>query len=84
MIPDKCSLCEGNLHKNKTDFVVKVGNEIISINNVPAYICDNCGEAYYEPQDSRKIDKIMKEFHSKNFLAHPIAAGEVDFNTIAA
>ncbi len=83
MIPDKCSFCEGHLHRKKTDFLVKVAGKIISINNVPAYICDNCGEAYYEPQESRNIDKIMTEFHNKNFLAHPIAAGEIDYKTIA-
>ena len=52
MIPDKCSFCEGKLQKNKADFIVNAGNEIISINNVPAYICDNCGEVNYKPQVS--------------------------------
>ena len=84
MIPDKCTFCKGNLHKGKTDFTVKIKQEIVSITNVPAYVCDHCGEAYFEPERSRKIDEIMKAFHEKNFMAHPIAAGEIDFKTIAA
>lgn len=84
MIPEKCNFCKGNLYKGKTDFVVKIKNEVISINNVPAYICDNCGESYYEPEISKKIDVIMKSYHDGTFLAHPIAAGEIEFEMEAA
>ena len=78
MKPDKCSFCRGKLHKGETDFIAKVKGEVISIKNVPAYICENCGEAYFTSEISKKIDKIMKDFHEDHFLAHPIAAGEVE------
>jgi YgiT-type zinc finger domain-containing protein len=84
MIPEKCSFCKGKLYEGKSDFVVKVKKEVISINKVPAYICDNCGESYYTPEISRKIDKIMKTYHEGKFLAHPIAAGEIEFEFEAA
>ena len=51
---------------------------MISIKEVPAYVCENCGEAYYTPEISRKIDKVMRDFHGDKLLAHPIAAGEVE------
>lgn len=44
-----------------------------------AYVCDHCGEAYFKPDVSRKIDGIMKDFYNGKFLAHPIAAGEIEF-----
>jgi len=25
---------------------------------VPAYVCDTCGEVYYTPEVSRKLDRI--------------------------
>ena len=75
---DRCSICKGNLHEGKTEFVAKVGDEVISIKDVPAYICENCGEAYFMPEISRKIDKVMSDFHEHKLLAHPIAAGEVE------
>jgi YgiT-type zinc finger domain-containing protein len=78
MIPDKCSLCGGKLLKGKTEFLVKVEDEIISIEEVPAYICDDCGEAYFTPEVSRKIDVVMKKFHQGKLLARPIPAGEVE------
>jgi len=80
MIPKQCSFCRGKLYKSKTDFVVKIKNEIVSINNIPAYICDNCDESYFDADTSKKIDKIMELYHSGNFLAHPIAAGEIEFD----
>jgi len=42
---------------------------------VPAYICDNCGEAYFTSEISRKIDEIMRDFHKGKLLVRPIAAG---------
>lgn len=75
---DRCSFCKGKLSKGKTEFIAKVGDEVISIKSVPAYVCENCGEAYFTPEISRKIDEIMKDFHEARLLAHPIAAGEVE------
>ena len=59
MLPDMCSFCKGRLRESKTDFVAKVGCEIVSIKDVPAYVCENCGEAYFTPKVSRKIDGVM-------------------------
>lgn len=78
MKPDMCSFCKGRLHGGKTEFVTRVKCEVIVIKEVPAYICENCGEAYFSPEISRKIDKVMRNFHEGKLLAHPIAAGEVE------
>ena len=66
------------MYEGKTEFVAKIGDEVISIKEVPAYVCENCGEAYYTPEISRKIDEVMRDFHEGKLLAHPIAAGEVE------
>ncbi|PXF58263.1 MAG: hypothetical protein C4B59_13575 [Candidatus Methanogaster sp.] len=38
---------------------------------------EDCGEAYYTPDISRRIDRIMQRFHESKLLVHPIAAGEL-------
>ena len=48
------------------------------IRNNEAYVCENCGEAYFTPEISRKIDEVMRDFHGHKLLAYPIAAGEVE------
>jgi YgiT-type zinc finger domain-containing protein len=77
MKPDKCSFCKGKLYKGRTEFVARIGDEVISIKDIPAYVCEDCGEAYFTPEVSRKIDEVMRDFHEGRLLARPIAAGEV-------
>jgi len=48
------------LNKNSED---RSGEELLSIKDVSGYICEECGEAYYTPEVSEKIDKIMTKFH---------------------
>jgi len=81
MKPDKCSFCKGKLKLGKTDFTARVGNEIVTVKNVPAYICDNCDEAYFTPDVSRKIDSTMKEVQEGKLYAHPVAAGELEYES---
>jgi YgiT-type zinc finger domain-containing protein len=78
LMPDKCCHCKGKLQEGKTEFVLKVGNEIISIKDVPALICENCGEAYFTPEVSRKIDEVMKKYHEGKLSYRQISAIEVD------
>ena len=54
------------------------GTKSIVIRDVPAYVCDRCGEAYYSAEVSRKIDAVMREFHSGRLCCRPLAAGEVE------
>ncbi|MGB9929839.1 MAG: type II toxin-antitoxin system MqsA family antitoxin [Methanosarcina sp.] len=82
MKPDRCSFCKGKLVEGKTEFVAKVGKQIIAIKDVSAYIYENCGEAYYTPAVSRKIDMVMKKFHESKLLLHPLATGELSFDEI--
>ena len=78
MKPDRCSLCGGKLRKDKTEFVARVEDKVVVIKDVPAYVCEECGEAYFTPDISRKIDRVMKDFHEGKLLMRPIAAGEVE------
>jgi YgiT-type zinc finger domain-containing protein len=56
-----------------------LGDEIVVIKDVPAVICDTCGEVEYTLEVSREIDAIMKEFFEGWLLARPLAEGEVVF-----
>jgi YgiT-type zinc finger domain-containing protein len=84
MKPDRCSFCKGKLINGKTEFIARVRDEILVVKNVSALICNECGEAYYSPDESRKIDKLMRKFHESNLLVHPIPAGELSLGEVAA
>jgi YgiT-type zinc finger domain-containing protein len=66
------------MREGTTEFVARVGEQVVVIKNIPAFVCPNCDEAYYTIDTQRKIDRIMKAFHEGKLLAKPLAAGEVD------
>ncbi|MGC9434965.1 MAG: type II toxin-antitoxin system MqsA family antitoxin [Methanomicrobiales archaeon] len=75
MIPERCTFCKGTMQEGKTEFIARVGDEIIAIREVPACICDRCGEA---AEVSRKIDAVMRDVHSGRLCCRPLAAGEIE------
>ncbi len=70
-----CCCCAGKMREGSYDFMARVGDEIIAIKDVPALICDTCGEVEYTLDASREIDTIMKEFFAGRLLVRPLAAG---------
>ncbi|MGA9622704.1 type II toxin-antitoxin system MqsA family antitoxin [Methanoregula sp.] len=77
---DRCSFCDGTLEESTTEFMGRAGNEIVVIKDVPAYVCENCGESYYTTETSRKIDVVMRGMHQKTLCVRPLPAGEVSLN----
>lgn len=74
-----CCCSAGRMREGRHDFMARVGDEIIVIKDVPALICDICGEVEYTPEVSGEIDVIMEDFFAGRLLAKPLAAGEVVF-----
>jgi YgiT-type zinc finger domain-containing protein len=79
-----CCCYSGMMHEGRHDFMARVGDEIVVIKDVPALICDICGEVEYTLAVSKEIDVIMKEFFAGRLLARPLAAGEVVFKSHSA
>jgi YgiT-type zinc finger domain-containing protein len=71
--------CAGKMREGKYDFMARASDEIIVIKDIPALICNTCGEVEYTLGASRDSDAIMKEFFAGRLLARPLAAGEVVF-----
>ncbi len=69
----------GKMGEGRHDFMARVGDEIVVIKDVPALICDTCGEVEYNLETSREIDVIMNDFFAGRLLAKPLAAGEIAF-----
>ncbi|WP_094227378.1 YgiT-type zinc finger protein [Methanolobus psychrotolerans] len=84
MIPDRCGFCKGKLVDGKHEFVVKVGETMLAIKDVDAFVCQECAEAYYTPQTSRRMDKVMQKFYRSSLRVHPLAAGEISLSEIEA
>ena len=43
-----CFMCKGNLEEKKVNYVVDLEDTIIIIKGVPAKVCTQCGEQYFD------------------------------------
>lgn len=56
-----CFICKGNLEEKKVNYVVNLEETIIIIKGVPAKVCTECGEQYFDNQTSENIEKIVNQ-----------------------
>lgn len=54
-----CFMCKGEFIEKKINYMVDLENTIIIIKGVPAKICIQCGEQYFEDKTSENIEKIV-------------------------
>ena len=59
-----CFKCKGKLEEKKVNYVVDLENTIIIIKGVPARVCAECGEQYFDDETSENIEKIVNQLKS--------------------
>lgn len=60
---DKCDLCGGELSAGTTSLEIWRGEELIVLRDIPADVCQQCGEAYLSAQVSERIDQFLEKYH---------------------
>jgi YgiT-type zinc finger domain-containing protein len=59
---EHCYFCgHGILEPQRVTLDLRRGHRLIVIKNVPALVCDECGERQYSLETSREIDRIIAE-----------------------
>ncbi len=69
-----CYFCKAGVLKDKyvtVDF--RWGDKLFIIENVPAKVCNECGERYYFANISRKIDDIAIQQKADRMVEVPLA-----------
>ena len=59
---ENCLMCKGDLEKGNVNHIVDLDNFIIIIKNVPAKVCQQCGEYYLEHKVALEIEKIIDNY----------------------
>lgn len=54
-------MCKGNLEEKKVNYVVDLEDNIIIIKEVPAKVCTQCGEQYFDDETAENIEKMVNE-----------------------
>jgi len=73
-----CPICkEGITVNGKTTVTVERNGAIIFFKNVPALICNNCGESYFESSISKHLFLLANEAFDKGTELEIIKLKEV-------
>ncbi len=75
----KCYYCAGKLKKQKVNIARYWGSELIAFENVPAIVCEQCGERYFEAKVSEEIDQKIKKWLQKKDLNEKIIVPVLHF-----
>jgi YgiT-type zinc finger domain-containing protein len=63
-IIDKCDLCGGELKPGTTTLEFWRDESLIVIKDIPADVCNQCGEAYLSAHISEQLDHFMEEYET--------------------
>jgi len=75
----KCPYCKSEMKKGKTVLTFQMSDQqIVVIHEVPALICDQCGEEYVNNSTAKKVEEKVERA-----LADGIKMGFIDFTTAA-
>lgn len=68
-----CSFCGGAVVSRRVDVVRKWKGKLVVVENVPAGVCQQCGERYYDGKVAEKMDEIMEAASkSKKRISVPV------------
>jgi YgiT-type zinc finger domain-containing protein len=58
----KCVICKvGTTAPGKTELVLRAPTTTLIVRDVPADVCDSCGEGYFSEEVSRRVQEMLDE-----------------------
>lgn len=54
-----CFMCKGDTEQKLKTYVANLDSCVIIIKNVPALVCNQCGEVYYTDEVAEQLEKIV-------------------------
>ena len=80
-MPDQeCPVCRGSLRPKAITYTSEFRGKVVVVQNVPALVCTQCGEALLEPDVADKVQEIV---WGKSGRSHPLEVAGYDFAEVA-
>ncbi|OGQ79412.1 MAG: hypothetical protein A3F90_00660 [Deltaproteobacteria bacterium RIFCSPLOWO2_12_FULL_60_19] len=57
----KCLVCHWEMVDGKVTVDLRMGDELLIIESVPATVCHHCGERVFTPEVTRKLQSLAKQ-----------------------
>ena len=68
-----CYFCKGKVVEKKIRHVHHWGNELIIFDDVPAEVCQQCGEVYFSPEVLERMDNaVLAAIKPKRVVCIPV------------
>ena len=64
----KCPLCKGYKHKSTTTFTVDLKFGVVVVRDVPALVCEQCGEEWIEDKEAGALESIVADARQKHSM----------------
>ncbi|OQW96539.1 MAG: hypothetical protein BWK74_08270 [Desulfobacteraceae bacterium A6] len=61
----KCMHCQGKMKKGATPFHVDRKGYHLTLDEVPAWVCQQCGEVYFDEPEVDSIQDIIKALEDR-------------------
>jgi YgiT-type zinc finger domain-containing protein len=55
---NQCYFCKGNVVPKRVRHVHEWGDRVLIFEDVPAEVCQQCGEVYFAPQALKQMDEL--------------------------
>jgi YgiT-type zinc finger domain-containing protein len=61
-------MCHGNMKNGKTMFTSDLGFGVVVVRQVPARVCDQCGESWLSDDVSERLEHIVNDIRQKQSM----------------
>lgn len=69
----ECYFCKGKTEKKRVIVDYRWGDKLVVIKNVPAEVCTQCGERYFDAKVSRRMEAIaLSEEKPQSSITIPV------------
>lgn len=59
-------MCKGDLIEKDVNYLVDLDRSIIIIKSVPARVCSQCGEKFFDDDVAEKLEKMVNQLKELN------------------
>lgn len=62
---NRCYFCQGTVKPERITHIHRWKGQVITLEDVPADVCQQCGEVYFAPNALQAMDQIAEHKHKE-------------------
>jgi len=71
----RCPLCGGHKVRGTTTYTVDLGAGLVVVRDVPALVCEQCGEEWVDDETAARLEGIVEEARRNRRQVEIVALG---------